>query len=355
MRDPGLPRSIAAVRDLIDASGLALEDCLTGTRLTVRDLEGSEIQTQDEVRIAINVSRIRPDYADIGLDAGLRCRAADFGMIGVLMRSSVTFADTLTNSIAFQDLCHPLPLSSQEHVGDAVVLTMDPGLFPLQLHAILIDQQLAAIDTIRSELLEGRVVRTRSLELTCPPPPHADRYGDMFGVRPLFGAPVNRLVFDARSLREPLPTAVPEAVPQLQENCRELMRYRHARVGVTGRVLSSLERRDGPVPGLAEVAADLNVSPRSLRRLLREEGRSFRALDAEVRLARAAFLLETTSSTLDVISAELGYNAPPAFAYAFKRWTGETPGAYRRARQSSAALQTPNRRNRRPEFERPGP
>ncbi len=94
-------------------------------------------------------------------------------------------------------------------------------------------------------------------------------------------------------------------------------------------VLDCIEQREGQA-NLGSVADDLAMSARSLRRALLAEGSSFSALDGEVRLLRTTRLLESTDLTIDQISSELGYSATPAFAYAFKRWTGTTPAAYRR-------------------------
>jgi AraC-like DNA-binding protein len=52
-----------------------------------------------------------------------------------------------------------------------------------------------------------------------------------------------------------------------------------------------------------------------------------------VRIARASTLLRNERSTLRVVAAALGYGSEAAFAAAFKRYSGTTPGAHRAAVQ----------------------
>ncbi len=326
-----VPRGTAAVRDLIMTSDIGVADAVRGTRVDAADVVNAhgEIRRRDELTIVTNVIRSRPDYPEMGLDAGARCCVADFGLVGLLIRSSPTFSHGLTESIRFQDLCHPLPRSRQVRYGETLVIDMDPDLLPSEIHHVVLDYQLAAILKVWSELGAGRPARTLTLNLVGSPRPHADRYVELFGVRPNFGATKNQLVLDATPFDEPLASAAEGAVAQLEEGCERLLMRRHARVGMVAAVLDCIEQREGQA-NLGSVADDLAMSARSLRRALLAEGSSFSALDGEVRLLRTTRLLESTDLTIDQISSELGYSATPAFAYAFKRWTGTTPAAYRR-------------------------
>ncbi len=82
-----------------------------------------------------------------------------------------------------------------------------------------------------------------------------------------------------------------------------------------------------PIDLGAEIAG---VSPRTLRRWLRDEETSWRELVDGVRLDCAERLLQQSSPTIADISHEVGYSDPAHFTRAFHRWTGETPRDYRR-------------------------
>ena len=49
----------------------------------------------------------------------------------------------------------------------------------------------------------------------------------------------------------------------------------------------------------------------------------------ERRIARARELLRSTPMSIEEIATALGYDEPTSFFRAFKRTTGQTPGAYR--------------------------
>ena len=89
----------------------------------------------------------------------------------------------------------------------------------------------------------------------------------------------------------------------------------------------------GVVPLSLELGADLaDTNPRTLRRWLREEGTSFRGILDRIHFEAAEERLRERTLSLAEISAELGYADQANFTRAFRRWTGETPAAYRRRR-----------------------
>ena len=82
---------------------------------------------------------------------------------------------------------------------------------------------------------------------------------------------------------------------------------------------------------IATLAKRLGMSGRTLQRRLKERGVPYSTLLDEARFALARIYLPDTALSLDEVSELLGYSEPRAFARAFRRWTGQTPAAYRRA------------------------
>ncbi|QKS02207.1 AraC family transcriptional regulator [Sphingomonas sp. CL5.1] len=78
------------------------------------------------------------------------------------------------------------------------------------------------------------------------------------------------------------------------------------------------------------IAAELNLSGRSLRRRLLEEGTSFRNLLQEARQGRARAMLQASDVPLSVAAERLGYSDSATFSRAFKDWTGVSPGRFAR-------------------------
>lgn len=106
-----------------------------------------------------------------------------------------------------------------------------------------------------------------------------------------------------------------------------------AATDLAGSLQQALTPLLGVVPLLLELGAEIaDTSPRTLRRWLREEGTSFREILDRIHFEGAEERLRDPTLSLVEISAELGYADQANFTRAFHRWTGETPGAYRRRR-----------------------
>ena len=80
---------------------------------------------------------------------------------------------------------------------------------------------------------------------------------------------------------------------------------------------------------LDEIAANFNLSARSLQRKLKEEGTGYQQIADAVRQVLAEQYLDAGSYQVKEISGLLGYNEVSAFTRAFKKWTGNTPSDYR--------------------------
>ncbi len=89
-------------------------------------------------------------------------------------------------------------------------------------------------------------------------------------------------------------------------------------------------------PHIQKVAATLGMNVRTLQRRLAEAGTTHNQLIDEVRFEAATRLLADHDLTLAEIASALGYSDPAHFTRAFSRWTGRTPGAYRRRPQPKA-------------------
>jgi AraC-like DNA-binding protein len=85
------------------------------------------------------------------------------------------------------------------------------------------------------------------------------------------------------------------------------------------------------VPRMADVARRLAMSERTLHRRLAERDLSFKNLVADTRRHVAVNLLRKSSYPLTEVAFLTGFSEQSAFNRAFKRWTGHTPTAFRKA------------------------
>ncbi|MFO7549846.1 MAG: helix-turn-helix domain-containing protein, partial [Haliea sp.] len=80
---------------------------------------------------------------------------------------------------------------------------------------------------------------------------------------------------------------------------------------------------------LEKIAQRLAISPRTLRRRLSSEGRSFQEVKNLARAKRAKYYLRRTTMPIAEIAYELGFSELSAFSRAFRSWVGQAPQAYR--------------------------
>lgn len=148
-----------------------------------------------------------------------------------------------------------------------------------------------------------------------------------------------RVEFAARAAEICLPRA-PLALPVVHADSHLLdilARYADAQLAalrapgdVAGRATASIARQLGTAaPTLSSTARALAMSPRALQRRLAACGLSFRALADDVRRDLALKYIVHAGMSIADIAYLLHFSDGTAFDRAFKRWTGETPLAYR--------------------------
>lgn len=99
--------------------------------------------------------------------------------------------------------------------------------------------------------------------------------------------------------------------------------------GIEEHVQAFLARNLDSTNGLAEVAAELGLTVRTLQRRLSGRGLTFRMLHTRSRLAKAQWLLRASDAPIGEIALSVGYSELSSFNHAFRRWVGETPRSYR--------------------------
>lgn len=154
-------------------------------------------------------------------------------------------------------------------------------------------------------------------------------YRTIFGAPPTFGAPTAALMFDPAHLRAPIVQTEASLIDFLHHSPAGLFDALRRPDALAPQVRRLYERglRTG-MPDATAIAGVLAVSEPHLRRLLRREGTSLTELKAEV-MREAAVRRLRRGAPVDQVSASLGFSEPSAFRRAFKRWTGQAPGAYR--------------------------
>lgn len=102
----------------------------------------------------------------------------------------------------------------------------------------------------------------------------------------------------------------------------------------------------GGAPSFLQIASALNMSARTLRRRLADEGTTVTAILDETKAEFARQLIVETRMSIHEIAQTLHYTKPGAFSRACMGWTGVTPRAARSAAFRGATVPRSKRRRR---------
>lgn len=179
--------------------------------------------------------------------------------------------------------------------------------------------------------LIGRRIPLRMVDFRCAEPDHGADYRLFFGAPVRFSQPVSRLAFDASLLKLPV-IRDEQALRQFLRGAPAniLLRYRYD-AGLAASVRQRL-RQSPPTSWKAfdDLAAQMRMSPSTLRHRLHAEGQNYAAIRDEIRRDLAIEMLQTTTFGVGEIATRLGFSEPSAFHRAFRKWTARSPAGFRR-------------------------
>jgi AraC-like DNA-binding protein len=275
------------------------------------------------------------DDAHFGLHVGERVKLGTYSVYGLILLSCRDFGHAFEQTIRYEQLAHDLGRSSLQ-IEDGLAHYTWHSHFPGATRH-LADSVFAGI-RVFGNWLAGTPLPPARLELMHDGAAaehgaqHAE-YLRVLGDLPQFGAPANRATFDAQLLAWPVPNAEVSMYPVLQQHAEQLLKLRaQADTGIAAQVRSAIVRglSQGQVR-LASIAAELELSPRTLQRKLSEAGVNFQQVLDQTRFVLAKDYLRQPGLSLVDIAFLLGYQEQSAFTHAFREWAGVNPGAWRAA------------------------
>ena len=193
--------------------------------------------------------------------------------------------------------------------------------------------------------LAGRELGCSAIAFGFARPAFASDYPLLFPGPIRFGAACSSIAFEAGTMALPVvrrPSEVRgflERAPRdwiytrLEEHALQLQIRALLQQAVQAAASAGQPRGDAT---LAQVAARLHVSPRTLTRRLGAEGLSFQEIKDGLRRDLAIHALQWSERSLEQIAFDLDFSSVTVFHRAFKHWTGVTPGQYRRTSPKEA-------------------
>ncbi len=333
---PDLRHPVYSTRVLCEVAnerGVPTGDVLAGTAITPADLNDPEavVTARDEVVSVRRLLALLGDHAGLGVDVGSRFRLTHLGLFGFAVMSCATLRELFGIAMRYFSLT-TLNIDIKLFEGaDSCLLELNDDHLPDDVRGFFLERDVASIVTTVSEFAFP-LVASYADQVTAEVVLDRGVLAPLLEVVPVenveFGRAHNRLHIPRAMLDEPLPQADKHTLELCVAQCDVLMQRNEQRRGITAIVRSKLFRESGRFPSLGEVAAELDVHPRTLRRQLAEEDTSFRALLNEARSTLAVDLLCNVGLTVEEVSKRLGYTDTSTFCHAFKRWHGVPPSGF---------------------------
>lgn len=326
---------VGALVEVAAARGVRMADLLEVLRVGPDALGAPEHRIPvDRFHAAWEVAVATSGDESLPIAAGRLATVPRYGMLGYHLYTSATVRDAIAALVQFHVVVHGAAAWSFEERDDGGTMTWLRGGAVTHGRALASEQALASFLQIGRELLDGGLgVREAWLERAAPRDEraHREHFGDV-----IHWSAGRTAVQIARSSLD----AAPRGADPLLERFfaeRAAIAARKQRESWSGRATRVIEERlpDG-IPTLAVVAAALEMSERTLRRRLRENGVRYAALVAQVQRARARDLLAAGSAVQDVAFAT-GFADASAFCRAYRRWTGTAPSSSRRRARIAAS------------------
>ena len=261
-----------------------------------------------------------------GLLVGQRATILSLGMVGRLMQHSETVGDALRALVSNLSIQNRGSVPALTISGDTALFTFSVYQRDAESADQISDGSLAvAVNSLRA--LGGAGWNPAEVLLPRAAPADSEPYRRHFRAPIRFNQEVATLVFPARDLKIRIAAADPMLRALLEERIQKL---KDPRSEFSDDIRRLLRTRLTSNRWSAEDIADvLGMHRRTLSRHLQGSGMSYRAIVNEIRFEIARQLLEDTEVPLGQIAAALGYSEASAFTRAFRRWSGQTPTAWR--------------------------
>jgi AraC-like DNA-binding protein len=179
------------------------------------------------------------------------------------------------------------------------------------------------------KLLSGGSFKIQGVQFCHSAPSDTRIYKKMFKVPVRFDQEKSLLVFPSRYLKVEIPSS-DAALNSILRRYLENLDKSHSN-DIVSRVNELIDRSLPSNQCSADaVAAILSMHRRSMHRMLKERGTSFRDLLEQHRRNRSEQLLKYSELRVTAIANNLGYADLSAFNHAFKKWYGIAPTGYRK-------------------------
>jgi AraC-like DNA-binding protein len=324
-----IPNIARALLGMVEDRGHSPERLCRGLGFTFQDLLDSDLLlSHQQTRTLILRAQDLLGDAAIGLATGARQTPVSWGLPGLAMLTCETFGEAILYGISHQNDAGAMLDHMFDKRGREMHLEVMPRIFDLPIEPYLIEESFASVVALSRHLV-GDEFKPVRLDLNFQKPAKTEPYAQFFRCPVRFEAGYNRITFESRWLEARLPGYDRITCGLLRQQLNAMLKRPLGRhelvVSVSGLIRSGIE----DPPSQAELAREVNMSERTLRRRLGLQKSGFRTLRDNALFERSKDLLKNSNLTLTEVAQAVGYSDPRAFRRAFKRWSGQLPTTFR--------------------------
>jgi len=325
MAHPGTPAQyILILIDMLESRGCDRAALLRGTSLDQDGIAGigARVSDSDFGQLVANAHALTGDPA-LGLKLGMRLNLSAHAILGQAFMTCRDLGQAMELLLKYYHLLASGLHLEYDTMDDWCVLTVvttPTDTTPEFGYELLFG---AFINTVRG-LLNSPDLCLR-MEFPYAEPAHAGLYFDALGEDLHFDCLQGRIVFHRDWLDTQLPSSNQVLRKLYEAECARLLADLEDGESVAEQTLKLLRKLEGQYPQMPQIARMLNLSSRTYRRRLDEEGYAFQQLLDQVRGEHATRYLKNTRLPLGTIAYMVGFNDASNFRRAFIKWTGMSP------------------------------
>jgi len=326
-----VPAVARVLLGLAEDRGLSAERLCRGLGLAPQDLAMPDgLVSHQQTRALILRAQRMLDEPALGLAVGARETPVSWGLAGLAMLTCETLGEAVHYGLERQTQAGSL---LEHHLildGLRMHLTATPRVFDLEIESFLVEEAFAgAVAVVRA--MVGPGFRPVQVDLAYADDGHRRLYERFFRCPVRFQADEHRLTVESKWLQVRLPGYDRITSDLVRQQLNQLLRIPIGQDDLIESVANRLRYGLHEAPRQGDMAGQIHVSERTLRRRLAQRDTSFRELRDGTRLERARDLLAHTTMTIAEVAQALGYADARSFRRAFKRWTGQLPTQFRSA------------------------
>ena len=330
---------LARASEVISEAGFSIDTFLSESQLEPADLQNIEAEIAKDDYYSVLETIIKAiDIDGFGLRVGHKFSVGDYGVLGYAFLSSPTLMSAIKTFFRYQTIVGNGAMFEEaiNLEGSRVVITAKSHLPAGALNRYEVEASFGQWSkTAESISMNGASLDFTQVNFNFSKPAYAAMYDVMFNCPVQFDQPENQIIFDRETLDQRF-TMANEITASLCENqCQEILQNLKKQGGLVEDVRRIIINKPGQMAQPEDIANQLNMSYRTLRRRLSAEGLSFKQIHKEVVMGLATAYLRQTDLSTQEIAFLVGYSEVANFHRAFKTWFNQTPGAYR---QSHSAL-----------------